>query len=499
MKKLLLGAAITAALFGGVANAAVTPPPAYGFTFDATTGKPSAGTLFNSIKIYMAGSSAAKGLFEQSLNEGSTNSPCLANTVRKFTESSSDNQTAYICQLNTAINGSTAVNTDIPAALSASRKNLVLYKRNSGGSYMGVGPVIESKGLIDFLNVETTTCTQGTINTANNNRFVSTTTCSFTAATAGALTSTTSTLAIPALGVSDVNPQLFTIAAGNATTNISGTTTLTPKYTAAKYAALNITQGPQQVFGVVVSLKLRAALQEAQFPTTSECNPLNANYTTGNTGTAESDACMPNLSTTQVAQIFAAKSTTDGKGRFHDWTQFTVNTGTAANPVYNNLWDATTSTLAKPAVMATANNSKVHICSRTIGSGTKAQLGIKFLKNGCSTPSVVKNGVTTYTTTALPIVDHLDHLAFGESGEPGYTSFGYTPATASAIEATVAPMVHAMASSGGLLECIDELDKGTADAAGSFQADVAYGAAGADAMRWTIGYSAVDTLSLIHI
>jgi hypothetical protein len=133
----------------------------------------------------------------------------------------------------------------------------------------------------------------------------------------------------------------------------------------------------------------------------------------------------------------------------------------------------------------------VHICSRTIGSGTKAQFGVKFLKNGCLTPSSVKAGTTT---AALPIVGHLDHIALGEVGEAGYVATGWT-AGASAVEAgmATAPMVHAMATGGGVLECLDELDQGVITTAGSFTAGTAYGSTADEATRWAIGFSGTDT------
>jgi hypothetical protein len=493
MKKIILGAAIAAALSSGVANASIT--------FDSSN-QPDAATMADTTSVFLSGSSALAELFERGLANGSSEGVCKTGTVHRFSSNANTDQVAYLCELNTAANGSATPNTNIPSGITKS--NLLMYKRNAGGSAKGVLPII-TPAAIEFLNVTTnpSNCTANTVPAG----FATSVSCPYNAAT-------NMTSAVPTFGISDVNPQLFTTASENA---VKGTLPGTPPGPAP--LTYQVVPGPAAVFGVTVTTKLRNALQEAQFPTTSTCNPLNGGYTTGAAGTAESEACMPNLNSKQIAEIFAASpapnkpltadviATKDvfhaavtakaaytdklgvfhpavaaqaaytdlagsfvsagtapalGAGRINSWKQLKIGT--------SNLYDQTTSSIAgvsnKPA------SPKVHICSRTIGSGTKAQLGIKFLNNTCS-------------TSGAKVVQNANHVSIGEVGETGYIATG---AAMPNPELMSRPMVHAMASSGDLEECMDELDQGAQNATGAFAPGTVY----TGGTRWAIGIASLD-------
>ncbi|MFZ2450926.1 MAG: hypothetical protein WAW36_10445 [Methylovulum miyakonense] len=452
MKKILLGAAVSAALFGGVAQAAIT--------FNANN-MPDAVTLNDTTIVYLSGSSALSDLIERGLTVGSNEGVCKAGTIHKFVDlgTGGNNQQAYICALNTAANGSLTPNTAIPAGITKS--NLLVYKRNEGGSGKGVVPIVKP-AQIAFLNVTTnpTPCT-----TATSTTFASVKTCDYNS-------STNATFATPTFGLSDVNPQIFSVGTENAP--VGTTPPLPPGPTSSTY---QIIPAPGAVFGIIATTKLRNALQQAQFPAASTCNPTNAGYKdVAGTGvdTADSLACMPNLNSDQIADLFAGYPTpvsplkanisapAAGAGKIHQWTQLKTS-------AFTNLFDQTV-VKNKPA------NAKVHICSRTVGSGTKAQFGVKFLNNGCSSGS-------------SKMVQHFDHSAYAEPGQANYKAFNPINTT---VESALRPVVHAMASGGGLAECMDELDSGAANSAGSFAPASAYGAPGATAVRWAIGIQSLD-------
>jgi hypothetical protein len=396
------------------------------------------------------------------LTVGTKEGVCLANSVYKFNEASGD-QVAYICQLNTAANGSVAANSKIPAGITTS--NLLVYKRNAGGSIQGVAPVVPNNvstpiAPIAFLNLTSNsgTCTVPSVSPSS--AFKNVITCPYDK-TANA------EFQVPTFGISDVNPQIFTIASENSP---AGTVPAIPG--APSNTTYQIVPGPAVTFGVVVTTKLRNALQEAQFDSTSTCNPTNAGYTdlSGTAvDTADSDACMPNLSRGTLATIFAASpapvtplianvnAPALGAGKIKDWSQLKVGT----TDLYNNA-DAAN----KPG------SAKVHICSRTIGSGTKAQFGLKFLGNVCN-------------SFGSKVVQNADYLGTSEPGQVGYNAT-VVPETA------LRPMVHAMSTGGGLSECLNELDSGAANSAGNFAPGTAYGAAGATAVRWAIGFVSLD-------
>jgi hypothetical protein len=425
MKKLLLGAAIATALIGNVANAAIVVN---------ADGTPTAGTMSATTQIFLSGSSALQELVERSLLEGTANAICKSGTVRKYIDAGTNgsNQAAYLCELNAGANQNPVLKTLSTHA--GWKPNLLLYKRNQGGSLQGTVPVANSIAT-EFLNVSSNT---GVCTPQPAGLFAAIVKCDYD--------SSNNVKTVPTFGLADVNPKIFTIASENAP---AGTPALTTGFKTIPSVAA--------VFGVVVTTKLRNALQQAQFSLSSNCNPKNAGYTST---TAESAVCTPNLQTSQIAAIFAGYPAptapltlpVKGAGKLHDWTQIKIGSG-------GNLF-ANTIAANKPS------KSKLHICSRTIGSGTKAQFGVRFLNNACN-------------AAGSKLVQNADYNGSSESTQP---DFNATPVPETAIR----PMVHAMASSGGLAECLTELDSGTGSSGGSFDGSKY------DGSRWAIGYQSLD-------
>lgn len=403
MKKLMLGAAISAALLSGVANANIT--------LDGS-GKPVI-TPADTYEIYLSGASAAQNFIDLLLT--STRIPIAnricnsAKVIYKYSDNGNGkDQNAYLCELNPSNPRLTG--------LAAGKTNLLIYKRSVGGSAMGVSPLIaEANGnvanaTIDYLKVDNAAnCTVPVISSG-----LARSTCTYTAGNPAF-----SQAHVSDFGISDVDPLQFRGAnteAGFAPVTLADVAKLTVKAAAAN------------IFNVPVTLKLRNALQEAQFPKTSKCNPLNAGYKTGFKGTAESAACMPSLNSGLITSIFA--------GKLNSWSQ--VKLGASGNLFANAASSA-----------STVSDDRLHICRRVNGSGTQAQLGIKFLNYPCNdtaTPPAVDTG-------ALP-------------------------------EAVNSAQVHAMSTSGGVSECLNELNAGTNTVGTSF--NNTYGD------RWAIGIQAVD-------
>jgi len=411
MKKIILGAAVSAAMFSAAANAS-------GPAIDPST-----------YIIHLSGSSAASKFIDQLITNATvpaTSQLCDTTApIYKFTNGS--NYTAYYCKKS-------STNT-VMKALTAN-SYLLIHKRNAGGSGQGVTPVINSTA-IDFLNVNRSDCATGSASAG-----ITPVTCGFTA---GEYTH------VPDFGVSDVDPVQFTGA--NNPAYVGTTASASSDVTQTQVNTLKVTPAAAQLFGVVASLKLRNALQYVQFTTGNVCNPTNANYSTLVTGqtytNAESAACQPSISTAQATSIFL--------GEFASWDQLEV---TAGKGLYT--------TIANAAVSAALPGSaRVHICSRTPGSGTTASFGIKFLNYPCGGAYSLPAAQTTDTT----------------AGVPAYA--GTTLSSVFAPETTFAAQVHQMASGGNLEDCLDSLDKavnGTNVAASTLTGG-----------RWAIGVQGTDS------
>lgn len=392
MKKLILGAAVSAALFAGAAQAAITLDGA---------GKVVV-TPADTYEIYLGGASAALDYIEHLATSTSVitaDRMCdSTQPIYKFKDNGGGkDQNAYYCTLN-------PLNPQL-VGLAGGKANLLIYKRSVGGSAYGVTPIIDdAKGAasasIAFLNVDPSVCT---VPAASAGLQVST--CTYSASTAGQFQ-----MAIPDFGVSDVDPEQFR---GNNTP--AGFSPVNP----SDLSLLNVDSAGGQVFGIGATKKLRNALQEAQFGVGNACVG------------AETEVCMPSLTRDQVASIMT--------GKLDSWKDLKI----GAIDLY---------TAASAANKPGNANARVHICTRTDGSGTKAQMGVNFLNYPCA------------SAATAPAVD-----------------------TGTLSEVIAKTQVHALGSSGGVSECLRELDAGNNTIGTSFNNTYTTGGA-----RWAIGIQGLE-------
>lgn len=220
----------------------------------------------------------------------------------------------------------------------ADATTVMVRKLTAGGSARGVIPVANAAAPAELSRaINTTNCTsQGTF-TVQGVAGVQVWTCGATGATA----------VVPTVGFTDVEPALFAPGGPNAigAFDVNNLDTL---------PTLSLT------FGVPVTLNLRNALQKVQ----------------GLNEGSDALADMPSLSRSQVTSLYA--------GKIGSWDSLESPTG------------------VKLAVGATVPplNNRVHVCRRTIGSGTQAQANALYLSNPCSpTPLPPATDNTPLSTT----------------------------------------------------------------------------------------------------
>lgn len=300
--------------------------------------------------------------------------------------------------------------------LANAKSHLLIYKRSEGGSAMGVNPLVNNEGM-SFLKVKgNPSCVQvGTSTTAN---------CGYDKT----LTDTTKFNGPIAadFGMSDVDPIQFrgeNTPAGYA------------PISADDVSALTVQGASAVVFGQPVTLNLYKALQAAQKFT----GKIPSSCTIGN----RTEACMPSLSSAQIASLHA--------GYWSSWDSLKVGDtglGLAAWVAANNAAGGAAEGVNTPAV------SDVHVCRRVNGSGTQAQSNLVFLNYPCADAS---------TAT---LAEH--DLGVGE-GEGS-------------------PLIHELSASGGVDACLNELNTG-ADTAGNDDFDnTAY----AGGTRWAVGIQSLE-------
>lgn len=334
MKKLVLGAAISAAMFGAAAQAAIP-------TIDPATTR----------VLYISGASAAATFIDKLVTSTAvdpTDRICdPSSKVYRFRDTGNTEQFAIYCKANNT--GAVGVkNPGLPTG--AANANLLIYKRNTGGSGNGVTPVAQATPLA-FLNISSgcTEISAGDLSTPadiectniNNNQ-------------------------IPDLGLSDVDPIQF--KGNNAINGVD--------ISATDVAKLTVKAASAVTFGAPVTWDLYRTLQAAQKST----NDLPASCLIGD----RTEACMPSLTSAQIASIHA--------GKWADWNALKVGNGPAATA--KGLYDwALTQTTAVPAFgggnvtiadLAPVDAPFLHTCRREVGSGTQAQSNIIFLGDGCS-------------------------------------------------------------------------------------------------------------------
>lgn len=353
MKKLVLSAAVTAAMLSGAAQAT---PSLDGNNLPVIVDS-------DTYAVYLSGASAAKEFIEELFtNPNVATADAICDTTKpiwKYKDSvNGKNQNAYLCD----------VNQSNPSLSGLTKTHLLIYKRSEGGSAQGVAPLIaDAKGLpssaIEFLKIDNAACTTsltgypapGTLGEI---------TCPYDLNDPSKYVSQT-----PDFGISDVDPLQFrgpNTPAGFAPVS------------AADAGLLKVQAATALTFGVPVTTSLRNALQEAQFGKGDACVG------------SDTEACMPSLNKAQIASIFT--------GQLISWDQITVDDNGTPTGLYTFASNA-----YKPnndAIGASGGSypDTVHICRRVAGSGTQAQLGINFLNAPCfegATSPAVDSGAAT--------------------------------------------------------------------------------------------------------
>ncbi len=362
MKKLVLSAAVSAAMLSGVAQAT---PAIDGNNLPVIQNS-------TTYTVYLSGASAARKFMEKLFTN--TNVPAAdaicdnSKPIWKFQNgtvnangtlaaSKGKKQNAYLCDINKAN----------PALSGLTKQHLLIYKRNEGGSAQGVSPIIaDAKGLvaastIKFLNIASTNCATaltglpavGVLGKVQ---------CNYDPANPAKYS-----LAVPDFGISDVDPEQFQGA--NTPAGFAAVTS-------SDVGLLNVQSAAASVFGIPVTTSLRNALQEATFGIGNACVG------------SETEACMPSLSKAQIASIFT--------GQLISWDQLTV-PGTATG-LFTYLSNNGSAYLPTGNLAAGGFPDTVHICRRVQGSGTQAQLGINFLNYPCFSGASAPAGDTGVST-----------------------------------------------------------------------------------------------------
>jgi hypothetical protein len=254
MNKIILGAAVSAALLSGVAHAA---PPVI--------------NPANTYAIYTSGTSAARLYIEKLLTDTTVPAAqrlCAGPSIVFKDSGSGTNQNAYYCVGNTA-NPALAPyfgTGNIPGTTTPKKTYLLMYKRSAGGSIYGVNPLVLDNGTsvppatskVDFLKIDATCTGTGP----------------YTCAGVQSVT--------PDFGGSDVDPGKF-IGTNYPLPAPAGWTPIN----AAGLTKLQVVSGPTQVFGMVANtfffnqLKTTQAAVRPSLTTAQVANLLKGTYTPG--------------------------------------------------------------------------------------------------------------------------------------------------------------------------------------------------------------------------
>jgi len=283
-----------------------------------------AGTLK---EVYIAGASAQRlflGAWMQAQCKATTFDVFFNGTGAAPTGS---NHRAYSCQLSKQV-GNWAAGT-----------NVLLVKRDQGGSTQGVNPI--ATGTAQDMMVVDSTCTATGNSSPAADILVPSYACPSTAAR------------LADAGVSDVEPALFQASINLLAPSVAVATT------SLDYAPFN-----QTVMGVAVNKKLYRALQEAQGLIAA--------------GAAMDDAAdkQPSLNYSFVSAVLSSNisgSATSRRG-----------------------WNVVVPTSVDSAI----ESKQVNVCRRNIGSGTQAATNIEFLRGGCTNQATATYSLIGQTTGA---------------------------------------------------------------------------------------------------
>ncbi|WP_347988577.1 hypothetical protein [Methylomonas sp. AM2-LC] len=351
MKKLILATAVAAAFAGQAQAFTAVAVPLTGAGTPNWTAINAAGKT----EGYITGSSAATPFLEEALRSECNTS---VSPVYKIADST-NSAFVYVCS-----NAGTNANLTTPY--------LVMHKRDGGGS---INALKNANGTLQFFVNEATA--------------PNVTACQTGAAVVGAISNCTggtvslaTTGQLADVGFSDVDSAQFS-SASNGSVNIAGLTN---------------TSMATEIFGVAVSLNLRNAMQTVAVA----AGVLPTGCATGNSvpgALRESEACMPNLTTSQVSTLFANNG-------FGSWANVAYDNLDGGADLYNG---TATANAAEP------NGSTVHICARTPGSGTWATLNIKFENAPCNgnndeafVTSSVKNTIGQESADGVKVIHSMN-------------------------------------------------------------------------------------------
>lgn len=247
------------------------------------------------LKLNVSGATAADIQFANYITQ-----VCTPGTLDTF-RNPADNSRAFSCSIAAGEIAGVAGGTS------------ALFRKESGGSATGVTPIINNTTLN---GIDLDTCVLS--------------------ATPNLWTCSNTTIQVPAeLGISDVEPELFTITANS----------IGPITDPNGVGQLTVSSVNAQTFGIVVTPDLRNALQGAQ----------------GLTVGSDDVSQMPSLSSAIIANIFSA--------RMANWSTLVNDSGVALN--------------ATGAGQQTVSNA-VEVCMRAPGSGTQAQFNAFYMGNSCA-------------------------------------------------------------------------------------------------------------------
>jgi hypothetical protein len=430
-RNLILGAAITATLLAGNAQAIVVDAKNFPIFDTSAQG--------DTREVYLSGASAATKFIEKVLTGSGVVADQICDVTKpiwKFQQPGGKlgDQKAYLCTQSKNATG---------LILATDKDNLLIYKRDEGGSGYGVSPIIaEAKGdiagaAIEFMKVLSTNCSGATPAVVGT---LSTITCEYSTGEAG-----NNVKVIPDFGISDVDPGAF--KGQNAplkTDNI----TLFSDVTASDVSLLTVTPGAAVVFGVPATMKLYRALQGAQLamktiPATGKNNAGTGDVTCA-VGNTTDEVCMPSLSKQEISTLI--------KGDWANWDKLKVVVGGVSTGLAE--WATANQPLDKPVSPVT------HICRRENGSGTQAQLNNFALNYPCTTAS----GQTAPA-----------------SGNDGINGNGGNKTESSSVA-----LIHENSTSGRVTACLKDLNSGSDAATDGFTNPYV-------GVRWAIGAQSLET------
>lgn len=235
--------------------------------------------------------------------------------------------------------------------LPVANSRVLVVKRDRGGSGVGVGPVQTKSGeagsQITFLNVSPATCP--TVGTPGVNGAPAITNPSGGLVPLQECAATYNQSRYTEMGTSDIEPNKFFLINEPVVDGVG-----LPFRPETDRAFQEETTLAGLAFNTPVTLALRNVLQTEQFPAaTSVCNPAHPSYNLltddptdrADATNAESQACMPSLSRSQIASMMAIGTTIN-------WNQLLRANGTAILPA----------------------GLPIQVCRRVAGSGTQATI-----------------------------------------------------------------------------------------------------------------------------